>query len=60
MKPYDVIIKATIVKTMRVYAETEAQAIASAHEVFTVDCEEFEDYAQDTIEVTTPELITGE
>jgi hypothetical protein len=60
MKPYDVIIKATIVKTVRVHAETETEAIATAHEIFTLDCEQFEDYAQDTIEVTTPELITGE
>lgn len=60
MKPYDVTIRAVIVKTIRVHAETAPEAIATAHDNFTVDCEECEDYGQYTIEVSTPELITGE
>ena len=60
MKPYDVTIRAVIVKTIRVNAESAQEAIATAHDTFTVDCEEYEDYGQYTEEVSTPELITGE
>ena len=61
MKPYEVIIRAIIVKSIRVQADSQEEAIQSAHELFTSDCDDQElRYEQETIDVLQPELITGE
>ena len=61
MKPYEVIIRAIIVKSIRVQADSQEDAIQTAHELFTSDCDDQElRYEQETIDVLQPELITGE
>jgi hypothetical protein len=61
MKPYEVIIRAIIVKSIRVQADSQEEAIQSAHDLFTSDCDDQElRYEQETIDVLQPELITGE
>jgi|LauGreSBDMM110SN_4_FD.fasta_scaffold07544_10 hypothetical protein len=61
MKPYEVIIRAIIVKSIRVQAESQEEAIETAHDLFTSDCDDQElRYEQETIDVLQPELITGE
>jgi hypothetical protein len=61
MKPYEVIIRAIIVKSIRVQADSQEEAIQTAHELFTSDCDDQElRYEQETIDVLQPELTTGE
>ena len=61
MKPYDVIIRAIIVKSIRVQADSQEEAIQTAHDLFTSDCDDQElRYEQETIDVLQPELTTGE
>jgi hypothetical protein len=53
MKYYEVTIKATIVKTYTIEAESEAKALATANDVFSVENDEApEHYEQDTVDVT--------
>jgi hypothetical protein len=59
MKPYEVIIRAIVVKSIRVLADSQEEAIESAHDLFTVDCEGDElRYEQETVEVLQPETLT--
>lgn len=52
MKTYDVTIRATITKTIRVEAEDIDAAIVEAHEDFTVaDCNFYEDYDEETLDI---------
>jgi hypothetical protein len=61
MKPYEVIIRAIIVKAIRVQADSQEEAIQTAHDLFTSDCDDQElRYEQETIDVLQPELTTGE
>ena len=61
MKPYEIIIRAIIVKSIRVQADSQEEAIETAHDLFTSDCDDQElRYEQETIDVLQPELITGE
>jgi hypothetical protein len=61
MKPYEVIIRAIIVKSIRVQADSQGEAIQTAHDLFTSDCDDQElRYEQETIDVLQPELTTGE
>jgi hypothetical protein len=60
MKPYDVTIRAYAEKTIRVYADSEMEAILDAHTKFPIDWDNFDDGDQETFQVTKPELITGE
>lgn len=53
MKTYEVTIKATIVKTLKVQAETAEAAEKQAEEKFTVECDgDDENYQQEILEVT--------
>ena len=45
---YDVQIKATVIKTIRVEADNETDAIEFAHESFTTHFDGPEDYDQET------------
>jgi len=59
MKPYEVIIRAIVVKSIRVLADTQEEAIESAHDLFTTECEGDElRYEQETVEVLQPEALT--
>jgi hypothetical protein len=59
MKPYEVIIRAIIVKSVRVLADSQEEAIESAHDLFTCDPEGDElRYEQETVEVLQPEALT--
>jgi hypothetical protein len=61
MKPYEVIIRAIIVKSIRVQADSQEEAIQTAHDLFTSDCDDQElRYEQETIDVLQPELTTGD
>jgi len=51
MKTYDVMIKATVIKTVRVKAQDEKDAEEIAHGKFSVLCDGDEKYTQDTLEV---------
>lgn len=53
MKPYEVTIKATIIKTYTVYANSEDEASEIAHDDFTVQIDDApEHYEQETLEIT--------
>ena len=53
MKPYEVTIKATIIKTYTVYANSEDEASEIAHDDFTVQMDDApERYEQETLEIT--------
>lgn len=53
MKPYEVTIKATIIKTYTVYANSEDEASEIAHDDFTVQIDDApERYEQETLEIT--------
>jgi len=59
MKPYEVIIRAIVVKSVRVLADSQEEAIESAHDLFSVDCDGDEiRYEQETVEVLQPESLT--
>ena len=59
MKPYEVIIRAIVVKSVRVLADSREEAIESAHDLFSVDCDGDEiRYEQETVEVLQPESLT--
>ena len=50
MKTYEVTIRATVTKVIRVEAEGIDAAIAEAHEEFNVaDCNFYEDYDEETV-----------
>jgi len=52
MKTYNVTIRATVVKTLRVEAEDEERAITEAHEEFTTMLtDDLEDYEEETVNV---------
>lgn len=53
MSKFAITIRATVTKTIVVDAESQAEAIAEAHDLFTVQCEEGvdEDYNEETIDV---------
>jgi hypothetical protein len=51
MKTYDVTIRATIYKTIRVEAENENDAYVEAHEVFSVMPDDSERYDEETIDI---------
>lgn len=51
MKTYAVRIMATVIKTIRVDAENEDEAVALAHEEFTVAPESDEAYEEETLSV---------
>lgn len=52
MKTYDVTIRATITKTIRVEADNIDDAISDAHEEFSVaDCNMYEDYDEETMDI---------
>lgn len=58
MKKYDVTVKATVIKTLRIDAETEDAAVEQAYEAFTLACdggdEHYSQDVQDVVEVTDP------
>lgn len=57
MKTYKITIVAKIVKTYEVSSETKDKAIEEAHELFTTEPGDVEEYySQDTLEV---ESVTG-
>jgi hypothetical protein len=59
MKPYEVIIRAIIVKSIRVLADSQEDAIESAHDLFTTENDGDElRYEQETVEVLQPETLT--
>lgn len=52
MKTYEVTIRATIIKTYKVQAEDDNEALNIGHEVFSVERDETpEHYEQETIDV---------
>ena len=52
MKTYGVRIKAEVTKTYIVEAESEEEAIDTAHEIFTTDCDDVEEqYEQETLSI---------
>jgi hypothetical protein len=52
MKTYAVTIKTTITKTYTIEAQAAAEAEATAHDIFTTDCDETpERYQQETIDI---------
>jgi hypothetical protein len=51
MKTYDVTIRATIYKTIRVEAENENDAYVEAHEVFSVMPDDSERYEEETMDI---------
>jgi hypothetical protein len=56
MKNYEVVIRATITKTYVVKAESEAEATATAHDIFSVlNDGTDEDYDQDVVSVQIAE-----
>jgi len=60
VKPYDVTIRAYAAKTIRVYADSEMEAILDAHGKFPMDWDNYEDGELETLEVTTPETLKGD
>jgi len=55
MKTYDVTIRATVTKTIRVTEDNEGIAIAMAHSLFTTECDGDEYYEETTLDVTEVE-----
>jgi hypothetical protein len=51
MKTYDVTIRATVTKTIRVQAESKEDAYCEAHEEFTTECDGEEYYEEETMNV---------
>lgn len=51
MKTYDVTIRATVTKTIRVEAEDKTEATIQAHEQFTTGCDGDENYEQNTLDI---------
>lgn len=50
MKTFDVIIRGTVTKTIRVEADDIQQAIEDAHDQFNVgECNFYEDYDEETV-----------
>ena len=59
MKPYEVIIRAIVVKSVRVLADSHEEAIEAAHDLFTTEYDGDEiRYEQETVEVLQPESLT--
>jgi hypothetical protein len=57
MKTYDVTIRATIYKTIRVEAENENDAYVEAHEVFSVMPDDSERYEEETMDIEEVEAV---
>lgn len=55
MKTYDVTIRATVTKTIRVTEESDTLAIDTAHSLFTTECDGDEHYEETTLDVTEVE-----
>ena len=52
MNTYNVTIRATVTKTLIIEADSADEAHATAHDIFTTDCDEAdEDYEQETLSV---------
>ena len=52
MSLYDITIRAIVIKTLRVEAEDEDEAIMEAHSEFDVTCtDEREDYEEETLNI---------
>jgi hypothetical protein len=51
MKTYDITIRATVTKTVRVEAENRAEASIQAHEEFSTECDGQENYEQETLDI---------
>jgi len=52
MKTYDITIRAIVIKTLRIEAEDEDEAIMEAHSEFDVTCtDEREDYEEETLNI---------
>lgn len=53
MKTYNVTIRATVTKTLTIEAASQAEAEATANDLFTTECEgPNEDYEQDILDVS--------
>ena len=55
MKTYDVTIRATVTKTIRVTEDNKGMAIAMAHSLFTTENDGDEHYTEDTLDVVEVE-----
>jgi len=55
MKTYLVTIRAVVTKTLHVMADSEQEAVETAHSEFTTECDGDEDYQEDTLRVETEE-----
>lgn len=55
MKTYDVTIRATVTKTIRVTEESKGSAIGKAHSLFTTEYDSDEHYEETTLDVTEVE-----
>ncbi len=52
MKTYDITIRAIVIKTLRIEAEDEDEAIMEAHSEFDVTCtDDREDYEEETLNI---------
>ena len=51
MKTYDITIRATVTKTIRVEAKDKVEASIQAHEQFSTECDGQEDYEQNTLDI---------
>ena len=53
MTGYNVTIRATVTKTLTIEADSASEAEATAHDLFTTECEgPDEDYQQDVLDVS--------
>ena len=50
MKTFDVTIRATVTKTIRVDAESIDEAYVNAHEEFSTECDGEENYEEETLD----------
>jgi hypothetical protein len=51
MRTFDVTIRATVTKTLRVEAEDRGKATIQAHEEFSTECDGQENYEQETLDI---------
>ncbi len=51
MKTYDVTIRATVTKTLRIEAENEDEAVEYAYQEFNCSCDGLEAYGEDMLDV---------
>ena len=53
MTTYEVTIRATVTKTLTIEAASKAEAEATAHDLFTTECDGTDErYEQETLDVT--------